>query len=108
MSSRLSPEARRHLLWETALDRLELDLMRAERLLSVPNGPAPEPWHEPELGGPIPGDLVERALALRDRQEQLQAALREQVATTREQHAFTDRVDRATGRRPALQFDVQA
>lgn len=60
-----------HLHWETALDRLELDVMLAERMLTDPSRERriDEPWDEPMLAGPIPPDLVERALAIRERQQ---------------------------------------
>ena len=32
---------RHHLHWATALDRLELDVIRAERLVAEPDRPAP-------------------------------------------------------------------
>lgn len=115
MNRRLSPEMRRHLVWETALDRLELDTLRAERMLHDESSVvAPAPWDEPELDGPIPDDLVDRALALLERQRRAQGALRHQLDAARQQHAFADRVDRATGRAagrgmgPALYLDVQA
>ncbi|GAB2873644.1 hypothetical protein [Nocardioides pacificus] len=115
MNHRLSPEKRRHLVWETALDRLELDVMRAERLLDEDATVAPPAsWDEPELDGPIPDDLVERALALLERQRRVQDTLQQRLDASRQQHAFADRVDRATGRAsvrgvgPALYLDIQA
>ncbi len=87
---------REHLIWETALDRLELDVMRAEQMASHPASCEVEPWDEPHLDGPLPHDLVERALALRARQQQAQAALASKLAALSRQHAFADRVDRAT------------
>ena len=92
-----------HLNWETALDRLELDLMRAERLLHHDRSPALDSpvindWDEPDLDGPVPDDLYERAVELRARQESLQAALASRLGTIRREHAFAARVERATGR----------
>jgi hypothetical protein len=87
---------RQHLIWETALDRLELDVMRAEQMASHPASHDVEPWDEPHLDGPVPNDLVERALELRARQQQAQAALASALAALGRQHAFADRVDRAT------------
>ncbi|ABL80288.1 MULTISPECIES: hypothetical protein [unclassified Nocardioides] len=90
-----------HLHWETALDRLELDVLLAERMLADPartDRLTHDPWDEPTLFGPIPADLVERALALRDRQAQVEAQLRQAAGTVGRQHRFAERVDRATGR----------
>ena len=95
----MSPEPEQHHHgWETALDRLELDVIRAERRLADPDAPELEPWHEPSLCGPVPGDLVDRARALLARQR----AVRDRMAVTlqglRRHHEFAARVDRATAR----------
>ena len=98
MRTELAGEERHHLYWETALDRLELDVLKAERMLEVASAEPLESWDEPQLAGPIPADLVERALALRARQEQVMAALTASLGDVRRQHEFAERVDRATGR----------
>jgi hypothetical protein len=105
--------ARRHLHWETALDRLELEVILAERFLADPTRePAPdhEPWDEPRLQGPIPADLAERAVAIRGRQRAVEAGLVAALGAARRQHRFADRVDRATGRRldHAVYVDLEA
>jgi len=93
---------RRHLIWETALDRLELDVLRVERMVAHP-APADlgelEPWDEPMVGGPMPTELLDRALELRARQQRAQLKLVEALQTLSRQSAFTERVDRATARR---------
>lgn len=92
---------RHHLYWETALDRLELDVILAERLLADPSADpsdAAETWDEPRLEEPIPADLVARARELRGRQDRVQAALTARLGTLRREHAFAARVDRATSR----------
>lgn len=105
-------DARDHLRWETALDRLELEVIYVERLLVDPDTDheALDPWDEPHLNGPIPADLVDRALEIRGRQERAERALAHVVDRTRRHHQFADRVDRATGAqsRPALYVDVDA
>jgi hypothetical protein len=105
-------DARDHLYWETALDRLELEVIYVERLLIDPESDheALDPWDEPHLNGPIPADLVERAVEIRARQERAERALAHVVDRTRRQHQFADRVDRATGgqSRPSLYVDVDA
>ncbi|MDI6909275.1 hypothetical protein [Nocardioides sp.] len=102
-----------HLHWETALDRLELDVLLAERMLADPSRTdrlGHEPWDEPTLSGPIPADLVERARALRVRQARVEAQLTQAVGAIGRQHRFADRVDRATGRGHAypVYLDVDA
>lgn len=105
-------DARYHLHWETALDRLELEVIYVERLLINPDSTheALDPWDEPQLTGPIPDDLVDRAIAIRTRQERAERALAHVVDRTRRQHQFAERVDRATGgqSRPAVYVDVDA
>lgn len=98
-----------HLVWETALDRLELDVMRAEQMAAQPASFKLEPWDEPHLDGPMPADLVERALELRDRQHRVRSALVTALGALTKQHAFAERVDRATARveRPVY-VDVSA
>ena len=102
-----------HLHWETALDRLELDVLGAERILADPSRDGRvghEPWDEPTLAGPIPLDLVDRALELRERQLRVEADLTRAVGVVSRQHRFADRVDRATGRGhgQAVYLDVEA
>ena len=60
--------------------------------------------------GPIPADLVDRAVEIRQRQERAERALAEAADLARRQHQFAARVDRATGRhvRPAVYLDLQA
>jgi len=89
---------RRHLHWETALDRLELDVILAERKLHDPTAPDLEPWDEPELVGPIPADLVDRARAILARQHAVQERLAETAQGLRRHQDFASRVDRATAR----------
>jgi len=101
--------ARLHLIWETALDRLELDVLRAERAIAGASHLGLEPWDEPLVDGPMPPDLVDRALDLRARQQAVQRQLVQALQTLSRQSAFTDRVDRATARstRPVY-LDVTA
>ena len=73
-------EQRRHLAWETALDRLELDVLVAERLVGgVGDASAPLPtlhtWDQPTDLGPLPRDLLARAQDLAGRQQRTLLAL---------------------------------
>jgi hypothetical protein len=106
-------EARRHLHWETALDRLELEVVLAERHLADPTRDADrahEPWDEPQLQGLIPADLADRAISIRARQRKVESDLVAALGAARRQHRFAERVDRATGRRPghAVYVDLEA
>jgi hypothetical protein len=55
--------------WNIELDRLELDVMRAERALPQGDPVRTDSWNPPAVIGPIPPALVERALGLLARQE---------------------------------------
>ena len=102
-------DVRHHQRWETALDRLERDTTDAERMLADAATPPAGSWDEPDLTGPIPADLVDRAVALRERQERIRAELVAALDATRRQHRFIDRVDRATGRGDGpVYFDLDA
>lgn len=100
---------RRHLHWETALDRLELDVLLAERKLRDPEAPDLDEWDEPDLVGPMPADLVDRALAILARQRVVRDQLAAQAEGLRRHQDFATRVDRATARsgRPVY-LDVEA
>ena len=89
-------EMRLRLHWETALDRLELDVILAERLLEDPSRPVPESWDEPQLTGPIPWDLRDRAIDIATRQRRVQEQLAERLSSVGRQHAFASRVQQAT------------
>ena len=70
-------DRRRHLAWETALDRLELDVMLTERLLDRADGepgrlPQLHPWEPPTGLGLMPERLLERARLVLARQAELQ------------------------------------
>jgi hypothetical protein len=96
MTLSIDSVARHHLHWETVLDRLELDLILAERKLADPDAPDPEPWSEPHVPGPIPPDLVERAQGLLDRQATVRDRLTVASFALRRHQDFAARVDRAT------------
>lgn len=82
--------------WEVALDRLELDIVMVERLLRQLDPPALDRWDVPDIDGPIPADLLPRALELQRRQAVVVSAVRDSLTSTRRHRAFTDRVSRTT------------
>ncbi len=81
------------LAWEVALDRLELDLVMAERLIRTGQPPTETPWDVPALDGPLPTDLLPRALELQARQTVVEASLREAMSATSKHRSFADRVN---------------
>ena len=89
-------------VWECELDRLEIDVLRAERLLKgLENIPA-EPWAPPSIPGQMPADLALRAQALLDRQDRAVADLRSALASAQRQISYADRLTEATGQAPAV------
>ncbi|MGO4256966.1 hypothetical protein [Marmoricola sp. RAF53] len=97
-------------VWENEIDRLELEVLRIERLIrglvSVPE----EPWRAPVLPGPMPADLVPRAAELVERQEQARAALVVALAGAQKQVAYAERVVDLTRRRSTepIYLDLEA
>ena len=89
-------ENRLHILWESELDRLELDVLRVERLLKGLNTLPAEPWDPPHAPGQLPGDLIPRAQHLLDRQARARADLQRALASAQKQIAYGDRVSGAT------------
>ena len=89
---------RHHLHWATALDRLELEVIRAERLLADPTPSGPDPWDEPAPPRVrSPPTSVDRALDLREPPGAACGPRSTALARTiGRQHDFADRVDRAT------------
>jgi hypothetical protein len=81
------------LAWETTLDRLDLDVTMAERLLRSGQQPAPEPWDTPQIDGPIPAALLPRALDIQRRQALVERAMRDALASNGRHRAFADRVN---------------
>jgi len=79
--------------WESALDRLEMDVALAERLLAAASEPAPpQPWEPPNLRGPMPDDLLPRARLLHERQLAATRQIALAAAATRRQVALAAKV----------------
>lgn len=89
-------ENRLHILWESELDRLELDVLRVERLLKGLHTLPAEPWDPPHAPGQMPGDLMPRAQHLLDRQARARADLQAALSSTQKQMQYGDRVSGAT------------
>ena len=94
-------DERRRAIWETELDRLELDVLRVERLVNGLDSLSIEPWDPPAVPGQMPADVAERAKALLDRQERAMAGLRTGLLAAQRQITYGDRVSDVTGPGPA-------
>lgn len=97
-------------VWEAELDRLELDVLRVERILKGLSALPTEPWAPPAIPGQMPADLFGRAQSLLDRQEQVTAELGTALVSAQKQIAFGDRVADATGQGPTgpVYLDLEA
>lgn len=94
--------------WEAALDRLELDVERAEQLLRA-NDPEPLPaWEPPVMRGPLPSDLEPRARLILERQLALANDVALAVTRTRKQQALTAKVAGITPPEVPVYLDVTA
>lgn len=83
-------------IWETEIDRLELEVIRIERLVRGLVGAPEEPWQPPAIPAPMPADLMPRAAELLERQEKARAELRVALTEAQRQVAYADRVARAS------------
>jgi hypothetical protein len=104
-------------VWEAELDRLELDVVRVERLLSgaddassAVQGASGRPWSPPAVPGPMPADLFPRARDILERQTRAEGALREALSSAQKQLAYGSRVSDATapGRAQPVYVDLEA
>ncbi|HET6151324.1 MAG TPA: hypothetical protein VFE15_00110 [Marmoricola sp.] len=97
-------------VWETELERLELDVISIERLIRGLDSAPMEPWSPPAVLGSMPVDLAARAQELLARQRVASQALTTALEQARKQVAYAGRVIDITGRMPAdpVYFDVEA
>lgn len=91
-------DARARQAWETHLDRLELDLMRAERHLASGRELRVDRWDRPGTPGALPRDMVPRAQALLERQRVVMEALAASLGETARQALLARTVSEATAR----------
>ena len=85
---------REALAWETELDRLELEIIRAERLLSCLTPVEAATWEAPELPGPMPGHLLPRAQEIHERQSRVLSEILVAMRHTKRQGRLAARADR--------------
>lgn len=97
-----------HEEWATALDRLELELHRAEQLLRA-NAPTPTvAWEPPVMRAPLPTDLMPRARLILERQLALANDVALAVARTRRELALTAKVAETAPPEIPVYLDVTA
>jgi hypothetical protein len=102
--------------WSAALDDLELTLVQTEQLLGgtpaeAAAAAAAAPWSPPELGAPLPPELLERARLLLLRQQQVITATSVAMSGNRRSNAFLGRVADVSGaghQGHAVYLDVRA
>lgn len=84
--------------WQVELDRLELDVIRAERAVATEGSLRTETWAVPSIPGPVPEDLRERAADILGRQRALLTCLAERLGATYRQQEIADHVGRVSTR----------
>lgn len=82
--------------WVAALDELELEVERAERLAATSAVEHLADWVPPTGIGPLPHSLLARARALADRQQAVIARLTPMLDATRHQLQVGRRISGAT------------
>lgn len=97
-------------VWETELERLELEVISVERLIRGLEAAPVEPWAPPPVLGAMPVDLAARAQDLLARQRVAAKALAAALEQAQKQVAFAGRVIDITGRTPSepIYFDLEA
>jgi hypothetical protein len=97
-------------VWETELERLELEVISVERLIRGLESTPVEPWSPPALLGSMPVDLAARAQELLTRQRTASKALTTALQQAQKQVAYAGRVIDITGRMPSepIYFDLEA
>ncbi|MCZ4499399.1 MAG: hypothetical protein JWQ74_1952 [Marmoricola sp.] len=97
-------------VWETELERLELEVISVERLIRGLDAAPIEPWRPPAVLGSMPVDLAARAQDLLTRQRQASKALTAALEQAQKQVAYAGHVIDITGRFPAepVYFDLEA
>ena len=95
------------LSWEVELDRLELELLRVERLLKAMTPLHDPDWVEPTDLPPLPAELLPRAEDIARRQQESQVALVRAMARTGRQRTLAHKAAPQEHSRPVY-VDVSA
>ena len=97
-----------HTAWVGALDRLELDVERAEQMLRA-NDPEPMPaWEPPVMQMSLPDDLLPRAQLILERQLAVAEDIARAVTTTQRHQALTARISANIPPEVPVYLDVTA
>lgn len=80
------------LAWEVELDRLELDILRVERLVTAFEPLAASDWVTPSLTAPLPPHLLERVQDIHERQGKALQQILRALHTAQKQRRYVDRV----------------
>lgn len=78
--------------WQVDLDRIELDVLRAERALENGAELRTDPWDMPSNHGRIPAELRERAESILARQLAVMERIAERLGVTLRHQTVLDRV----------------
>lgn len=88
--------------WREALDAVERDVAGAEELLrrlheglDVPEATVSQQWTPPHLDGPLPSELLDRALALLRRQREVGVRLAEAMVQSRSERRVLTKLEPA-------------
>ena len=85
-----------HDAWQVTLDRIELDVIRAERALESGAQLRTDEWDVPSDHGPVPASLRPRAEEILGRQHVVLKRLAEQLGQTYRHQAVVERVGRTS------------
>ncbi|MBG6190478.1 hypothetical protein IWX64_001418 [Arthrobacter sp. CAN_A212] len=95
-----------HGQWVAVLDTLERGIATAANAQHDDVVDASPGWHPPADPGPLPSDLVERALHIQAAQRSIAGQLRSAVRDNRQHHALLGAVNASTARPGAVYLDV--
>lgn len=97
-----------HTAWVGALDRLELDVERAEQMLRA-SDPEPMPaWEPPIMQTSLPDDLLPRAQLILERQLAIADDIARAVTTTQQHRALTAKISANIPPEVPVYLDVTA
>lgn len=99
-----------HAAWVAALDQLELEVDRAEAMLRE-NDPLAAPqvpgsWTPPAIASPLPGDLVDRARDILDRQLAVSAEIAHTMMGNRRHAAYVRQLGTSARREIPVYVDT--
>ncbi|HTW13756.1 MAG TPA: hypothetical protein VMF51_01435 [Nocardioides sp.] len=87
----------RHDAWQVDLDRIELDVLLAERALDSGAELRVDAWDVPGDHGPLPADLAERAAGILARQRDVMERIADRLGVTLRHQVVLDRLGLGSG-----------